>query len=72
MPVALQALADDRAVEHVQRREQGGGAVALVVMGHGAGAAFLHRQAGLGAVEGLDLAFLIHRKHQRTEDLGRA
>ena len=41
------------------RREQADsvGTVALVVMGHRAGAAFLHRRAGLGAVEGLDLRF---------------
>ena len=32
-------------------------------MGHGAGAALLHRQAGLGAVKGLDLGFLIDRQH---------
>ena len=50
------ALADHRAVEHVERGEQGGGAVALIVVGHGAGAALLHRQAGLRAVERLDLA----------------
>jgi hypothetical protein len=30
--VALHALADDRAVEHVEGREQGGRAVALVIM----------------------------------------
>ena len=34
MPVAGHAFADDRAVEHVQSRKQGGGAIALVVMGH--------------------------------------
>ena len=37
--VARQALADDAAVERVQRGEQRGGAVALVVVGHRAGAA---------------------------------
>ena len=34
VPVALHALADHGAVEHVEGREQGGRAVALVVMGH--------------------------------------
>src|SRR5215472_12920582 len=53
----------------VQRDEQGGGAVALVVMGHGATTAALHRQPRLGAVERLDLALLIDRQHQRM--LGR-
>ena len=46
-----------------ERREQGGGAVALVVVGHGAGPALLHRQARLGAVERLDLGLLVHRQH---------
>ena len=46
MPVLRRALADDHAGQHVQRGEQGGGAVALVVVGHRAGATFLHRQAG--------------------------
>ena len=32
-------------------------------MGHCPGAALLHRQAGLGAVEGLDLAHLVDRQH---------
>ena len=34
-----------------------------VVVGHGAAAALLHRQAGLGAVERLDLALLVDREH---------
>ena len=55
--------ADDLAVEHVERGEQRRRAVALVVVGHGAGAALLHRQAGLGAVERLDLALLVDREH---------
>ena len=33
MPVPRQALADDHAGQHVERGEQGGGAVALVVVG---------------------------------------
>jgi hypothetical protein len=52
-----------RANSHIQRREQGGGAVALVIVRHGAAAALLQRQAGLGAVERLDLALLIQRQH---------
>ena len=49
------AAADHGAVEDVEGGEQGGGAVALVVVGHGAAFAGLDRQAGLGAVERLDL-----------------
>ena len=63
MAVALHVAADDRAVEHVERGEQRRRAVPLVVVGHGAGAALLHRQAGLGAVERLDLALLVDREH---------
>ena len=62
MPVALHVAADDGAVEHVERGEQRGGAVALVVVGHRPGAALLHRQARLGAVERLDLALLVDRE----------
>jgi hypothetical protein len=43
MSMARQASPDNAAVQHVQRREQGGGAVALVVVGHGAGASLLDR-----------------------------
>ena len=63
MAVARQALADDLAREHVQRGEQRRGAIALVVVGHRAGAAPLDRQRGLGAIERLDLGLLIHAQH---------
>ena len=69
--VALHAAADDGAVEHAERREQGGGAVPLVVMRHGLAASGLdpriksRDQPGLGAVECLDLAFFIDRQHHR-------
>jgi len=62
MPVALHIAADHGSVEHVHRREQGGRPVALVVVGHGSGAALLEGQAGLGSVERLDLALLVDRK----------
>ena len=60
--VLVHALADHPAVEQVERGKQGGGAVALVVVGHGAGAALLHRQARLGAVKRLDLGLFVHRQ----------
>ena len=63
MAVLLHALADHPTVEHIERREQGGGAVALVVVGHGSGPTLLHGQARLGAVERLDLGLLVHRQH---------
>jgi hypothetical protein len=54
------------AVEHVERREQGGGAVALVVVGRGRRSALLYRQPGLGALEGLDLRLLVDGQHDRV------
>ena len=38
---------DHCAVEHIERREQAGGAMALIVMRHGAASPLLHRQARL-------------------------
>jgi hypothetical protein len=61
-PVALHVAADHGSVEHVHRGKQGRRSVAFVIMGHGSGAALLHRQAGLVAVERLDLAFLVDGK----------
>ena len=55
--------ADDGPVEDVERSEQGRGAMALVVVRHGAEPALLQRQARLGAIESLDLALLVERKH---------
>ena len=49
--------------EHVESSEQRGRAVALVIMGHRPAAAGLQRQAQLGAVERLDLRFLIEAEH---------
>src|SRR5215469_1444325 len=65
MAVALHAAADDGAIEHAECREQGGSAVPLVVMRHGLAASGLDWQAGLGAVERLDLALFIDRQHHR-------
>ena len=64
VPMTRHAVADDRAIEHAQGCEQRGGAVALVVVRHGAAAALLQGEAWLGAVEGLDLAFLIDTHDQ--------
>jgi len=64
VPMARHAVADDIAIKQAQCGEQGRRAVACVVMRQGPTAAFLHRKAWLGAVEGLDLAFLVDREHQ--------
>jgi hypothetical protein len=52
-----------RSVEDVHGREQGRRTVPLVVVGHGSGAAFFHRQAGLSSIKRLDLALLIDRQN---------
>jgi hypothetical protein len=59
MPVAPHAAANDLAVKHVESGVQRDGAVALVDMGHGSAAAAFRWQARLGAVERLDLRFLV-------------
>jgi hypothetical protein len=66
LDVAVPRLAhrDHAAVERVERREQRGRAMALVVVGDGAGTPALHRQARLRAVQGLDLALLVAAEHQ--------
>ena len=63
MTMAGFALGDDRAIKHVEGREQGGGAVTLVVVGDAFDVAEPHGKHGLGAFEGLDLALLIDAKH---------
>lgn len=62
MAVALHVLPDDRSVERDEQRRR---TVAFVVVGHSAGAALLHRQAGLDAAERLDLRLLVDRQHHR-------
>ena len=57
MAMALHVAADDGAVDDVERGKKGRGAMALVVVGHGAEPPLLQRQARPGAVKGLDLAF---------------
>jgi hypothetical protein len=59
------AAPDDHAVKHVERGEQGGRAVALVVVRHRPAFAWLQREAGLAAVKSLDLALLVDRDDDR-------
>jgi hypothetical protein len=63
MAMALHTLADHLAFENVEGCEQGGGAMSLVVVREGCGAALRHRQAGLSPVERLDLALLVNRQN---------
>ena len=60
--MALPTSANDLAFEDIESSEQRRCAMTLVVVGHRAGSAFLHRQAGLGAVQRLDLRFFIDRE----------
>jgi hypothetical protein len=62
MTMAFHALSNNLAFKDIERREQGGNAMALVIMGHGASAALLHRQTRLGAIKCLNLALLIDRQ----------
>jgi hypothetical protein len=57
VPVALHALPGDPAVEHVEGSKQCRRAVADVIVRHRPASTPLQRQAGLGSVQGLDLAF---------------
>ena len=55
MAMALVAYSNHRALENFQRGEQGGGAVALVVMGHGARATFFMGNPGFERSRACDL-----------------
>src|SRR6202163_2558527 len=52
MPVALHATADDLALQHVEGGEQGGRAVALVMVGHGPGLTLLQGAGPAGCGPG--------------------
>jgi hypothetical protein len=65
MAMALHAAADDLAFKDVERGKQGRSAMPLVIMRHGRAAALPARQAGLGAVERLDLRFFVDRQDHR-------
>src|SRR6516162_1976666 len=58
MAMALHTAADDLALEHVESGKERGCAVADVVVRHGAEPPLLHRQAGLGVIESLNLAHM--------------
>jgi hypothetical protein len=60
-----QARLGDLAGGHLERGEQGGGAVADVVVGLALRVAGQQRQDRSGPVEGLHLRFLVHAQHHR-------
>ena len=63
-PMARHTLGDDRSVEDVQRGEERGRPVPLVVVRQRSRPALLHRQARLRPVERLNLALLVDAEHQ--------
>ena len=65
MAMALHALANDLALKDIERREQGGDTMALVIMGYGASAPLVHRQTRLSAIKRLNLALLVDAEHDR-------
>jgi hypothetical protein len=62
--MTLLAQTDHRPVQRLESGKQGGGAVAFLVMGHGAGPARFPWQSRLGAVQRLNLALFIAAQHQ--------
>jgi len=64
VPRAFVTLPHDFALQDLQIGKKRGGAVAFVVMGHGAATSFLQGQAGLGSIQCLNLAFLVDAEHQ--------
>ena len=70
MRMLLHAAAEDHPVEDVEGGEQGGGSVALVVMGHRRAFAGLDRQTRLGPIQRLDLALFVDGQHHGV--MGRA
>ena len=62
MPVPLHVAADHRAIEHVERGEQGCRAVALVIVRHRGSPTALQRESWLGTIQRLDLALFIDRQ----------
>jgi hypothetical protein len=63
MPVALVKIADNFSLKQIKGGEQSRRSVPLVIVRHGSATPFLQGQAGLGAVQSLNLAFLIHAEH---------
>src|SRR5580692_1863566 len=64
--VALLAGADDFAIQNVERGEQGGRAMPLVVVRLALRQARSQRQERSGAIQSLNLALFVHTQYQRT------
>ncbi len=62
--VVWQTFADNGSVVNIESCKQSSCPMALVIMGHGTRFSWLDRQAKLNPIQCLNLAFLIHRKHE--------
>jgi len=65
-PVARHAFADDGSGLHVEGGKERGRPVPLIVTGEPFGLPWSHREQRLGAMQRLDLRFLIDAEHQRV------
>ena len=65
MPMARLALCKHFAIEHVEGGEQGGGAVAIIIVRYAFEVTQAHRQQRLGPLQRLHLALLVYAQHQR-------
>lgn len=65
MPTPVHAFADHAPGGHVERGEQRGRTVPLVVMRHSASSSRHHGQGRLGAIQHLDPALLVHVQHDQ-------
>src|SRR5260221_13435888 len=65
MAMALHALANDLALNDVERREQSRDTMALVVMGYGGIAPLFYRQTRLGTIKRLNLALFFDLQDDR-------
>ena len=66
MSVARLAVRDHRSGSHFEGGEQGGGAVAPVIVGHPLDVAQPHRQHRLRPLQSLDLALFVDAQHHRV------
>jgi hypothetical protein len=64
--VAVIAGVGDPAGDDLEGRKKGGGAVAFVVVGGALGKAGTQRQDRCGAIQRLDLGFLVDAQHDRA------
>jgi len=69
MPMARQAVVNNRAVEHAEGRKQRCCAVSFVIVRHGPASALFHRQTRLSPVESLHLALLLWYRNESSKNL---